>query len=136
MSQQAFGVGPEYSFSRNKLLLQGGEVTGETWRVVTGCRVEQAEQISRKLGQGKSEWSRQLSVTRTPADFSPERKFGTQRSVESSRTDEGRRQNSQLMPGAEQFQCSGVMDTLIAWVALPMESPARWSNMVAEGKDF
>lgn len=40
------------------------------------------------------------------------------------------------MPGAEQFQCSGVMDTLIAWVALPMESPVRWSNMVAEGKDF
>lgn len=72
MSQQAFRVGPEYSFSRNKLPLQGGEVTGETWRVVTGCLVEQAEQISRKLGQDKSEWSRQLSMTRTPADFQRE----------------------------------------------------------------
>lgn len=72
MSQQAFGVGPEYSFSRNKLHLQGGEVTGETWRVVTRCLVEQAEQISRKLGQGKSEWSRQLSGTRTTADFQRE----------------------------------------------------------------
>lgn len=72
MSQQAFGVGPEYSFSRNKLPLQGGEVTGETWRVVTRRLVEQAEQISRKLGQGKSDWSKQLSVTRTPADFQRE----------------------------------------------------------------
>lgn len=54
MLQQAFGVGPEYSSSRNKLHVQGGEVTGEAWRVVTWYPGRQAKQVSKKLGLGKS----------------------------------------------------------------------------------
>lgn len=91
MSQQAFGVGPEYNSSRNKLHVQGGEVTGEAWRVGTGY-LKQAEQISKKLGLGKSEWSRPHAVRVTNSRF-PERKFSNERSVESSHMYEGKLKN-------------------------------------------
>lgn len=76
MSQQAFGVGPEYSSSRNKLHVQGGEVigeaTGEAWRVVTWYPGRQAKQVSKKFGLDKSKRSRQLSQSQIPADFQRE----------------------------------------------------------------
>lgn len=50
MSQQAFGVGPEYSSSRNKLHVQGGVVIGEAWRVVTWYPGKQAKQVPESLG--------------------------------------------------------------------------------------
>lgn len=93
MSQQAFGAGPEYSSSRNKLHVQGGEVIGEAWRVLTWYPGRQAKQVSKKLGLGKSERSRQLSQSQIPADFQREREFSTQESVKPNGMYQGKLEN-------------------------------------------